>query len=259
MRALFGRPGGKKVLLKRLLALIPRHEIYVEAFAGAAGLLFAKPPSHWEVLNDVDEEVLNFFRVAKHRPSDLAERFEQEVVHVGRFAELRTSTAPADEVDRALRFAYLTWFSFGSRQQHFAAAHAGHLNSISIPTRRSLAEVRELLNRAAARLAKVLVERRDFAGCFERWDSRHTFFYLDPPYVGTRGQQGVYNELSAERHAELARRLQRTRAKWLLSYNDCAVVRSLYKGCRMERVWVRQTLQAGPNDARRAELLIRNY
>jgi DNA adenine methylase len=259
MRALFGRPGGKKVLLKRLLAAMPRHEIYVEPFAGAAGLLFAKPPSPWEVLNDVDAEVLNFFRVAKHRPSALAERFESEIVHAGRFRELRAADAPPDEVDRALRFAYLTWFSFGSRQQHFGSTKAAHFGSVGSPTRRSLDEVRALLVRAANRLSRVLIEERDFAVCLERWESRRTFFYLDPPYVGTHGQQGVYSELSVARHAELAARLRKLRAKWLLSYNDCQMVRSLYRGFRIERVWVRQMLQAGPNDKRRAELLIRNY
>ena len=89
MKALFGRPGGKKTLLKRLLALIPKHRIYVEPFAGSAGLLFAKSPSRFEILNDTDLEVLNFFRVVKHRPAELAELARNECVHAERFEELR--------------------------------------------------------------------------------------------------------------------------------------------------------------------------
>jgi DNA adenine methylase len=45
----------------------------VEVFCGSAKLLFAKPPSRWEVINDVNDDLLNFFRVVKHRPSELAE------------------------------------------------------------------------------------------------------------------------------------------------------------------------------------------
>jgi len=88
MNPLFGRPGGKKTLVKRLLLLVPEHGIYVEAFAGSCALLFAKPPSRFEILNDTDLEVLNFFRVVKHRPAELAELARNECVHAERFKEL---------------------------------------------------------------------------------------------------------------------------------------------------------------------------
>jgi len=253
----FGRPGGKKHLVKRLLDRVPEHKIYVEPFAGAASLLFAKAPSQWEILNDTDGEVLNFFRVAKHRPAELAELLEIECVHAGRFYGLRDSHVPEDELRRALRFAYLTWFSFGAKQQHFGSIRPG--DTSSKPVRRSLVEVRALLENVALRLYRVLIEQRDFAVCIRRWDSPATFFYVDPPYIGSRGQDAVYAELPPRRQQELARMLRRVRGQWLLSINDCAVARSLYRGLRFERVAVRQTLQLGSNSAMRRELLIRNF
>lgn len=203
MKPLFGRPGGKKTLLKRLLLLVPEHRIYVEPFAGSAGLLFAKPPSRFEIVNDTDLEVLNFFRVVKHRPAELAELARNECVHAERFKELR-SCPPQDECHRALRFAYLTWFSFGSRQQHFQSMGPASAKSQTMAVRRDLSLVKDLFEAASARLHRVLIERRDFADCIRRWDSRHTFFYLDPPYVGTTGQKGVYESLTPERHVALA-------------------------------------------------------
>lgn len=76
MESPFPWPGGKRALKGTLLKLIPEHSLYVEVFAGSAKLLFAKAPSKMEVMNDLNGEVINFFRVAKHRPAELAERLE---------------------------------------------------------------------------------------------------------------------------------------------------------------------------------------
>ena len=43
--------------------MLPHHECYVELFGGAAWVLIGKSPSRVEVLNDIDGEVINFFRV----------------------------------------------------------------------------------------------------------------------------------------------------------------------------------------------------
>ena len=120
MESPFGWPGGKRNLKKTLLAAIPAHKAYVEVFAGSAKLLFAKAPSPWEILNDINDELVNFFRVAKHRPSELAERLEHDLIAAGRFSELRHETRQS-EVERALKFCYLTWYSFGSKGEHFAS------------------------------------------------------------------------------------------------------------------------------------------
>jgi DNA adenine methylase len=119
----FAWPGGKRALKKTLLGLVPPHRVYVEVFAGSAKLLFAKEPSPREILNDLNGEVTNFFRVAKHRPAALAEMFERETIHAGRFRELLAADSH-DELERALRFAYLAWYSYGSKGQHFASSSA---------------------------------------------------------------------------------------------------------------------------------------
>jgi len=120
MNSPFAWPGGKRALKTVLLQLIPKHRAYVEVFSGSAKLLFAKAPSQWEVLNDVNDELLNFFRVVKHRPSELAEMMEREFIGKGRFLELRRRSKMEPEIERALRFLYLAWFSFGAKGEHFA-------------------------------------------------------------------------------------------------------------------------------------------
>jgi len=125
-------------------------------------------------------------------------------------------------------------------------------------TRRDLSLIKDLFETASARLHRVLIECRDFVDCIRRWDSRKTFFYLDPPYVGTTGQNGVYQPLSMERHVELAALLRKVRGKWLLSYNDCQFVRSLYRGFKQQAISVAASLPK-TSSARRRELLIRNF
>ena len=151
MNSPFPWPGGKRALKKTLLDLVPEHEIYAEVFAGSAKLLFAKDPCGLEVLNDLNGDLINFFRVAKHRPAELAELLEIECIHAGRFRELRTQAQPVTEIERALRFAYLVWYSFGAKGEHFASSSAR-----SPKAKRPLDRVRELLRATADRLAKVL-------------------------------------------------------------------------------------------------------
>ena len=57
--------GGKQALLKYLLPLIPVHKIYCEPFFGGGALFFSKPPSEVEIINDINSEVVNFFKVVQ--------------------------------------------------------------------------------------------------------------------------------------------------------------------------------------------------
>lgn len=222
-RAPFAWPGGKRALVPTLLRLLPPHENYVEVFAGSAKLLFAKQPSRYEVLNDLNGDVINFFRVCKHRAAELAERMELECIHAGRFRELRSLGAAVCEVERALRFAYLTWYSFAAKGEHFASGKGGTMRP-----RKPLDQVRELLHATAARLASVLIEQRDFAEIIDRYDTADTFFYLDPPYVEYQ-RNGRYEPLGADRRAELFKHLAKIRGKFLLSFDDCAEIRARAK------------------------------
>jgi DNA adenine methylase len=221
----FGWPGGKRNLKKTLLQALPEHKAYVEVFAGSAKLLFAKEPSPWEIVNDLNDDLVNFFRVVKHRPSELAEMLEHDLIASGRFAELKKAPRHESEIERAVQFAYLTWYSFGSKGEHFASLQIKHLAKAKAPVKRSLARVRTLLADVADRLRHVLVESRDFADCIKRYDSPATFFYCDPPYFKFQ-DNGRYTALG-ERNHELFALLARIKGKFLLSFDGAAEIREL--------------------------------
>ncbi len=260
MNSPFAWPGGKRNLKKTLLSLIPEHEIYVEVFAGSAKLLFAKPLSRCEIMNDINGDVTNFFRVAKHRPAALAELFDHEIVHAERFRDLRHTATPDDELHRALRFAYLVWYSYGAKGEHFAGANAKQLAGAGTKLKRSLDRVRDLLDATAARLRNVLIEQRSFEEILARYDSAETWFYLDPPYVHFQSN-GRYTALGQEQREHLFTLLAELRGSFLLSFDDCHEVRALSRlhKFHLRRVEVGYTLASSAANRRNAgELLISN-
>src|SRR5207253_9833203 len=106
--------GGKRSLAKRVIALFPKHTTYVEAFAGGAQVFFHKQPSKVEVLNDLDGEIVNFFRVCQSHHQELV-RYVHFVVVSRKWYEIlaKTPTQGLTDVQRAARFFYLQKNSFG--------------------------------------------------------------------------------------------------------------------------------------------------
>jgi DNA adenine methylase len=107
--------GGKRTLANRIIALFPKHTTYVEAFAGGAQVLFHKEPSPVEVLNDLDGEIVNFFRVCQQHYEELV-RYLRFMVVSRKWHELLKATDPATltDIQRAARHMYLLKNSYAS-------------------------------------------------------------------------------------------------------------------------------------------------
>ena len=100
--------GGKNRLAKKIISMLPEHTTYVEAFAGGAQVFFHKPPSNVEVLNDLDNEVVNFFRCAQEHHEELC-RYLRFVLVGRQWFEIFQKENPASltDIQRAARFFYL--------------------------------------------------------------------------------------------------------------------------------------------------------
>lgn len=180
---------------------------------------------------------------------------ERECIHAGRFRELAGAADPTDELERALRFAYLAWYSFGGKGKHFARPSLSKLE-----VRRPIDQVRGLLAQIAGRLARVSIEQRDYAEILDRYDRKDTFFYLDPPYVEYL-PNGRYEPFTAERRAEMFARLAKLQAQWLMSFEDHAEARAAAKehGFNLRKVGVVYTLAGRSTRKLGRELLISNF
>lgn len=222
--------GGKSRLRKKIIGLLPSHTCYVEVFGGAAWVLFGKPPSDVEVLNDIDGELINFFRVLRTRPEEFLASFEFELVSREEFQRLASLTpTQLSEIERAHRFYYLIMAGWGGELNYprfqTSITDGGHGNRLI----GALKYLKERIRPVHERLKTVIIENLDWKECIERYDRPETVFYVDPPYPGN-GVNYFHNMRSWEDHQELANRLIKARGKWVLSSYDDPRVREMYKG-----------------------------
>ncbi len=127
--------GGKSKLRKTIVPMIPKHECYVEVFGGAGWVLFSKEPSRVEVLNDIDGELMNFFRVVKSHPEELIRSFDWDLTSREEFNRLlQQDPTKLSEVERAHRFYYIIMASWGgelgSARFQTSVSDEGHGNRL---------------------------------------------------------------------------------------------------------------------------------
>lgn len=245
--------GGKRRLAKRLLPLFPSHDCYVEPFAGAGALYFLKEPVKAEVLNDINGDVVNLYRVVRHHLDEFVRQFRWSLVSRQMF-ELARDADPGGltDIQRAARFYYLQRLCFGSRVEGrtFGTSTTGG-------PRINLLRMEEELSEAHLRLARTTIENLSWERCVARYDRPHTLFYCDPPYFGTEGY-GV--DFGLEQYALLADRARSIEGRMVISVNDIPEMREVFGGLPMDRVETRYFVgKAG--DARRpvGELIIRSW
>lgn len=250
--------GGKSKLREHILKCFPEHVCYVELFAGAAWVLFGKDPatSKSEVLNDRDGELINFWRVVKHRPAEFAETAGALLASRDLFDEWKKMPAHVCEVERAARFYAVIRIAYGAKRvnNHFGMR----------PEKRPELHwplLKEEVAKIVARLRVVWIENKPWEKCVADYDRKATFFYVDPPYrtVSSKSYRHFFSDEDHERLADVL--LNRVKGKWLLSYNDDPLIRRLYRrsGVQIERLGVNYSLQGGGSWLRAGELLIRNY
>ncbi len=254
--------GGKSRFRKQIVALIPEHTCYVELFAGAAWVLFAKPPSKVEVLNDIDEELVNFFRVVKYKPEEFINSFEWELVSRAEFKRLANlDTSKLTDMERAHRFYYIIMAGWGG-ELHYprfqtSITDGGHGNRLI----GALKYLRKRVEPVYERLQKVIIENMDWKDCFARYDRSKTIMYVDPPYLGN-GCNYLYNMRSLDDHQQLADHLHNSKCKWILSSYDMPEIYDLYDGYNIISVQAYSGMRVKKNDTKRTlnqEVLITNF
>lgn len=246
--------GGKRRLADRLIPLFPAHECYVELFAGGAALFFLKPgAARCEVLNDVNGELINLYRVVQHHLEEFVRQFKWAISSRQVFKWMQDQpTEPLTDIQRAARFYYLQQHAFGGRvggQTFGTATTAPTIN---------LCRIEENLSAAHLRLSGVCVEHLPWHECLERYDRPHTFFYADPPYWETEGYGVAF---PWEQYERLAQAMANTKGKVMLSINDHPDIRSLFGHFRTHETSIRYSNhnQSSGGQAVAKELVIMNW
>ena len=150
--------GGKRRLAKHILPLFPAHTCYVEPFCGAAALYFLKTPSKTEVINDINGELVNLYRVVKHHLEEFIRQFKWALVSRQIYKWLQdTPEETLTDIQRAARFYYLQKQAFGGK----VADHTFGTSTTSAP-RFNLLRIEEELSMAHLRLSRTLIEHLDW-------------------------------------------------------------------------------------------------
>ncbi len=251
--------GGKRLLTKTILALIPAHRLYCEPFAGSATILLAKPPSPCEVLNDLNGDLVNLFRIVQHHPEEFLKCLRWILYSRAEFTRQRDSQPyTLTDIQRAVRFFYIFRCGFGGMGRHFGICRNRKIKGISAKA------VSSLIKEIHERLEKVILESLPYGECLRLYDGPETFFYLDPPYWGHEKDYGP-GIFSPEDFITLAALLQGLQGRFLMSLNDTPEVREIFQGHQMQEVATTYSAgTGGPGGAGRPakkakELLIANY
>ena len=244
--------GGKRRLAKHILPMFPAHTCYVEPFCGAAALYFLKTPSKTEVINDINGELVNLYRVVKHHLEEFVRQFKWALVSRQIFKWLQdTPEETLTDIQRAARFYYLQKQAFGGK----VADHTFGTSTTSAP-RFNLLRIEEELSMAHLRLSRTLIEHLDWHQCIERYDRPHTLFYCDPPYWGTEGYGVEFGLENYDHMAELARS---TKGKMIISVNDIPEMRQAFNGLNIQTVDISYNLKVTGKATPRKELVICNF
>ena len=243
--------GGKRRLAKHILPLFPAHTCYVEPFCGAAALYFLKTPSKTEVINDINGELVNLYRVVKHHLEEFIRQFKWALVSRQIYKWLQdTPEETLTDIQRAARFYYLQKQAYGGK----VADHTFGTSTTSAP-RFNLLRIEEELS-AHLRLSRTLIEHLDWHQCIERYDRPHTLFYCDPPYWGTEGYGVEFGLENYDHMADLARRIK---GKMIISVNDIPEMRQVFNGLNMQSVDISYNLKVTGKPSPKKELVICNF
>jgi len=238
----FGSPGGKRYLAKTIVSYIPEHKTYVENFMGGGAVFFAKEPSEVEVINDLDKEIAFAYRfIKKISDEDLKKLKKKNWVGSKSHFENLKKNKPENNLERFYRFSYMMRFS---RFKNYVSSFEGQE-----------ADCTSALPNIKERLKNVKIKNNDYKESIN-YDSKETFYYLDPPYPDTENKTIGGNISLIELH-DFCKKIK---GKFILSLNDVKAINKAFKDFHLKKVKVLQSFSntEGTQEFRR-ELLISNF
>jgi DNA adenine methylase len=209
-------------MLDLILPLIPKHECYVEPFAGGLAVFLAKPRSQNEVINDVHTDLITFYRCVRFHRDELLTELEFVLNSRQEFHDFRAQPGLTD-IQRAARWYTRNKIGFGGSDDSFGVRV---IHPVSSRVNRM-----ETIRQLNLRLDSATIEHLDWERCMDLYDRPSTFFFLDPPY--TDCAKTNYDGWKESDILFLRQKLDRLQGKWLLTLNDAPAIRSIFHDCSL--------------------------
>ncbi len=251
--------GGKINLLPHILPLIPEHQIYTEPFFGGGAVFFAKAPVRAEVINDTNDQVVNFYQVLKtdfHALKELIEATLSARVTYKTALTIYKMPHLFTKLQQAWAFYVVTNLGFSGKIGSWAFDKYGsRARSFSNKKLKFVPELSE-------RLQHVLIESNDALKVIEGKDTKDTFHYIDPPYIDA--DQGHYTGYTEADFCKLLELLCIVQGKFLLSSYDSEMLQEFAGSQSWFRKEINLPLSASKSTSskarvRKVEILTANY
>lgn len=244
--------GGKSKLSKQIIEMMPGHKAYCEAFAGAGWVFFKKKPSKYETINDLDSDLIAFYRVLQNHLEEFLRQFKWLLSSREWFEDWKRQQQAGGltDVQRAARYYYLQRLCFGGRVRSRTFG-TGPMHRPRI----NLLRIEEELSEVHLRLSGVTIEHLPAIEFIKRYDRPGTLFYCDPPY-----HQMPYYEhnMELEDYKTLAVALAGIQGNFILSINEHPEMRDTFAEFNIKSVALRYTVSAGKS-IKGKELIITNF
>lgn len=223
--------GGKWKIAPWIISYFPPHLNYVEPCGGGASVLLQKQPSRLETYNDLDGDVVNFFRVLRDDKEALLEK-----IHLTPWArdEYDYCLQPADEpIERARRFYCISFMSFNGALTRSKSTYGWRSTTDYRSRSPAVYDIQSNdLWSIAERMASVQIENKDWREVVDRYDNDQTLIYIDPPYIESeRAKRNRYTHEWTDRdHIAAAAVLSMCKGFVIVSGYDSPLYSSLYSG-----------------------------
>lgn len=249
--------GGKQLLVKHILPLIPTHLKYVESFVGGGAIYWSKEPSNIEVINDMDGFVANFYKVFKQDFEALKSMIEATPYSRAKHDDaliMRLYPHLFSDLERAWSFYFLANTSLYAM-----------LDSVMTTPSNDLKPVMTYQNKVSVlddaiyskRLERTFIESRDALYVIQKHDSPDTFHFVDPPYFNSN--MGHYSGYTENDFKNLLDTLSVIKGQFLLTCYPCDLIVEYVKKFDWHIDYVEMSLNAGSKGKKKIECLIRNY
>lgn len=231
--------GSKFLLAQWIISYFPAHFHYVEPFGGAANVLLQKQPSRLETYNDLNDKIVNFFRILRTRPAELIQQINLTPWSRKEYENCLFDEQNESELETARKLFWRLWMSFSGQY----ITDRGSWRRSNKGRRCMRDDIREdNLFAASERLSRVQIENRDAFKLIRELDTPDTLFYLDPPYVfSTRTTSNSYShEMTNNQHREFAELLYTLKGFVILSGYSSPIYTELFE----RKGWLRVDRQA---------------
>lgn len=258
---IFRYSGAKWSIARDIIKLFPGHKTYVEPYLGSGAIFFTKQPSKIEVLNDINDDVINFFNVLRTQGKELKEQLKL-IPYARHVYYSAYTTNPQTDIEKAINFFIKTWMGFGGTYHH----KRGFKSSID-PTGPNTAgvfkRVVENLDWYIDRLRDSHIEKKNALDIIEVY-GRHedTVIYIDPPYVpGTRKKYLYKHEADDQHHVQLLEIIKKCNCKIILSgYESQLYNKELSNWDKMQfKSWCSANTNMSTQDRKRTETIWSNF